>query len=117
MHSAVIRTYVLIRHYTLALMAVSGQAQLQKHTSAETLEIVRGLVTSARCCPSHHGHMVLIRVPSPPLASMAYQRLREARESTGLQDLFEIVLGDPGSALSVGEPFLSQLKIITVDSQ
>ncbi|XP_064195360.1 protein GREB1 isoform X2 [Anguilla rostrata] len=111
LHSAVIRTYILIRHYTLALMAVSGQTQLQKYTSAETLEIVRGLVTSARCCPSRHGHMVLIRVPSPSLASMAYQRLRQARESTGLQDLFEIVLGDPGSALSVGEPFLSQLKV------
>ncbi|KAG9344788.1 hypothetical protein JZ751_010475 [Albula glossodonta] len=91
-------------------MAVSGQAQLQKHTSAETLEVVRSLVGSARRCPAHHGHMVLLRVPFPPLASVAYQRLRQARESVGLQDLFEIVLGDPGSALSVGEPFISQLK-------
>ncbi|XP_036406212.1 protein GREB1-like [Megalops cyprinoides] len=111
LHSAVIRTHVLIRHYTLALMVVSGRAQLQKHTSAETLEIVRGLVRSARRCPGRHGHMVLLRVPSLPLASVAYQRLRQARESVGLQDLFEIVLGDPSSALSVSEPFLRQLKM------
>lgn len=111
LHSAVIRTHVLMQHYALALMAVSGHAHLQKHTSVETMEIVRGLIGSAQRCPSRHGHMVLLRVPSPPLAKVAYQHLRQVRESLGLQNCFEVILGDPSSTLYVGKHFLQQLKV------
>uniref|UniRef100_A0A8C9WAS2 Growth regulating estrogen receptor binding 1 n=1 Tax=Scleropages formosus TaxID=113540 RepID=A0A8C9WAS2_SCLFO len=110
LHSSVIRTYVLIQHYTLALMVLSGRSRLQKHTSAETLELVRDLLDSSRGCSGHHGHMVLLRVPSLSLASLAHQRLRRVRDSLGLQDRFEIVLGSPGSGLSVSRHFLEQLK-------
>ncbi|KAG9336286.1 hypothetical protein JZ751_002633, partial [Albula glossodonta] len=92
-------------------MAVSGHSHLRKHTSVETLEIVQGLLSSARRCPSCHGHMVLLRVPSPTLARVAHQRLLRVRESLGLQKCFEVVLGDPSSAFSIGKHFLHQLRM------
>ncbi|CAB1334992.1 unnamed protein product, partial [Coregonus sp. 'balchen'] len=80
LHSAVIRTQVLVQHYCVALMAVSGRPgsggrSIHKHTSVETLEIVQSLLSSAQRCPTHHGHMVLLRIPSLALAGWAHQRL------------------------------------------
>jgi hypothetical protein len=64
LHSAVIRTTVLVQHYCVALMAASGrlhsaQNHLHKHTSVETLEIVQSLIGAGRRCPAHHGPMLL----------------------------------------------------------
>ncbi|XP_030629568.1 protein GREB1 [Chanos chanos] len=111
LHSTVIRTHVLVQQYSVALMAASGQAELQKHTSVETMEMVQCLLNSAQRCQSQHGHMVLLRIPSPALAAMAHQRLCHVRQKLGLQDQFEIILGHPGSALSLSKHFLDQLKV------
>ncbi|XP_041928753.1 protein GREB1 isoform X1 [Alosa sapidissima] len=111
LHSAVIRTHILLQHYSVALMVASGQSHLQKHTSVETLEIVQCLLSSAQRCPSNHGHMVLLRVPSPALALVTQQRLTHVRDKLGLQNQFEVVLGNPTSALSLGKHFLDQLKV------
>nr|XP_023690068.1 protein GREB1 isoform X3 [Paramormyrops kingsleyae] len=111
LHSAIIRTHVLVQHYALALMAAMGRSWLQKHTSVETLEMVQSLLRSSRSCPAHHGPMVLLRIPSLPLASLAFQRLRQVRDGLGLQDRFEIILGNPGAPLSIGKKFLDQLKM------
>ncbi|MBN3304332.1 GREB1 protein, partial [Amia calva] len=111
LHSGVIRTYVLIQHYAVALMVVSGRSQLRKHTSVETLEMLQGLVSAPQQCPCGHGHMVLLRIPSPPLASVAFERLCRVRERLGLQNRFEIILGNGSSELSVGKHFLEQLKM------
>ncbi|XP_050989211.1 protein GREB1 [Labeo rohita] len=114
LHSAVIRTHVLIQHYSLALMATAGgQAlqALQKHISVETLEMVQCLLNTSQRCPSRHGHMLLLRIPSPALAAFAHQRLCHVRNRLGLHKQFEIVLGDPCSALSVGKHFLDQLRV------
>ncbi|KAG2468773.1 GRB1L protein, partial [Polypterus senegalus] len=111
LHSAVIRTYVLIQHYALAMMAVSGLSQIKKYTSVETLEIIQNLINSPKQCPNHHGHMVLLRIPSISLATLAYERLGQVRERLGLQQQFEIILGSPNSALNVGKHFLERLKI------
>ncbi|KAL2098575.1 hypothetical protein ACEWY4_005055 [Coilia grayii] len=111
LHSAVIRTQLLIQHYAVALMVVAGQAHLQKHTSVETLEIVQCLLGSAQRCPSNHGHMVLLRVASPALAMVAQQRLAHVRDKLGFQNHFEVVLGNPSSTLSLGKHFLEQLKV------
>lgn len=111
-----IRTHVLIQHYSLALMATAGgQAlqALQKHISVETLEMVQCLVNTSQRCPSHHGHMLLLRIPSPALAVFAHQRLCHVRNRLGLHKQFEIILGDPCSALTVGKHFLEQLRVFT----
>lgn len=112
LHSSVIRTQVLLQHYSVALLAAArGQVQLQKHTSVETLEIVQCLLGSTRCCPSHHGYMLLLRIPFPCLAALAHQRLCHIRDRLGLHKHFEIVLGDPKSGIIVGKHFLSQLRV------
>uniref|UniRef100_A0A673ZJH8 Growth regulating estrogen receptor binding 1 n=1 Tax=Salmo trutta TaxID=8032 RepID=A0A673ZJH8_SALTR len=110
LHSAVIRTQVLVQHYCVALMAVSGRPgsggrSIHKHTSVETLEIVQSLLSSAQRCPTHHGHMVLLRIPSLALAGWAHQRLAWVRQRLGLGERFEIVLGNPSQALSIGQSF------------
>ncbi|XP_076834849.1 protein GREB1 isoform X2 [Brachyhypopomus gauderio] len=112
LHSAVIRTQVLLRHYCMALLATAGgQAQLQKHTSVETLEMVQCLLGVTGSCGERHGHMLLLRIPFPPLAARAHRRLSRVRDLLGLHDRFEVVLGDPASGIIVGEHFLNQLKI------
>ncbi|XP_060736317.1 protein GREB1 isoform X1 [Tachysurus vachellii] len=112
LHSSVIRTQVLLQHYSVALLAaVRGQVQLQKHTSVETLEIVQCLLGSTQHCPSHHGYMLLLRIPFPCLAALAHQRLCHIRDRLGLHKHFEIVLGDPSSGIIVGKHFLSQLRV------
>ncbi|XP_058255959.1 protein GREB1 [Hemibagrus wyckioides] len=112
LHSSVIRTQVLLQHYSMALLAAArGQVQLQKHTSVETLEIVQCLLGSTRHCPSHHGYMLLLRIPFPCLAALAHQRLCHIRDRLGLHKHFEIVLGDPTSGIIVGKHFLGQLRV------
>ncbi|KAL3992815.1 general transcription factor 3C polypeptide 1 [Sarotherodon galilaeus] len=114
LHSAVIRTTVLIQHYCVALMAVSGRFNrshnLQKHTSVETMEIVQSLVNAAQQCRAHHGHMVLVRIPSLALAAWAHQRLSGVRKQLGLEENFEIILGNPKQALNIGQSFTDQIK-------
>nr|XP_055028568.1 protein GREB1 isoform X1 [Misgurnus anguillicaudatus] len=114
LHSAVIRTHVLIQHYSLALMATAGGQtlqSLQKHISVETLEMMQCLLSTSQRCPSRHGHMILLRIPSPALAALAHQRLCHVRNKLGLHKQFEIILGDPCSSLNVGKHFLDQLKV------
>ncbi|XP_055718865.1 protein GREB1-like isoform X3 [Salvelinus fontinalis] len=115
LHSAVIRTQVLIQHYCVAMMAVSGRSgsggrSQHKHTSVETLEIVKSLLSSAQRCPSHHGHMVLLRLPSLALARWAHQRLVRIRQRLGLGERFEIILGNPSQTLSIGQSFTERIK-------
>ncbi|XP_046887358.1 LOW QUALITY PROTEIN: protein GREB1 [Hypomesus transpacificus] len=116
LHSAVIRTQVLVQQYSVALMAVSGRVgdsgehSLHKHTSVETLEIVQSLLNSAQRCPAHHGHMVLLRIPSLALAAWAHQRLTNVRKRLGLQEKFEIVLGNPSRELSIGACFTQRIR-------
>lgn len=115
LHSAIIRTTALIQHYCVALMAVSGRVSdphnLQKHTTVETLEIVHSLLTAAQQCPSRHGHMILLRIPSPALAAWAQRRLSRVRRQLGLEQSFEIILGNPSQALNIGQSFIDRLKV------
>ncbi|XP_037668597.1 protein GREB1 [Choloepus didactylus] len=111
LHSAVIRTFVLVQHYAAALMAASGLAQMKQHTSVETLEIAQHLLDAPGRCACGHGVMVLLRVPCAPLAAAAHERLSRVRERLALEQRFEIILADPGSGLSVGKHFVKQLKM------
>uniref|UniRef100_A0A3Q2GIE7 Growth regulating estrogen receptor binding 1 n=1 Tax=Cyprinodon variegatus TaxID=28743 RepID=A0A3Q2GIE7_CYPVA len=114
LHSAVIRTTVLIQQYCVALMAASGKISsshnLHKHTSVETMEIVQSLLTAAQQCPAHHGHMVLLRIPSLALASWAHRRLSRVRRQLGLEECFEIILGNPSQALTISQTFTDQIR-------
>ena len=89
----------------------SGEHSLHKHTSVETLEIVQSLLNSAQLCPAHHGHMVLLRIPSFALAAWAHQRLTNVRKRLGLQEKFEIVLGNPSRELSIGACFTQRIRV------
>ncbi|XP_074437969.1 protein GREB1 isoform X3 [Larus michahellis] len=111
LHSAVIRTFVLIQHYSAAMMAVCGLSQMKNYTSVETLEITQNLINSSRQCPSGHGLMVVLRIPCTPLAAVAYERLYNVRERLALEDNFEIILGNPNSGITIGKHFVDQLKV------
>nr|XP_033794926.1 protein GREB1 [Geotrypetes seraphini] len=111
LHSAVIRTFVLIQHYSAAMMAVCGLSQMKNYTSVETLEIIQNLINSPRQCSSGHGLMVLLRIPCISLAAVAYERLCHVRGRLALEDQFEIILGNPNSGISVGTRFVQQLKV------
>ncbi|XP_065487436.1 protein GREB1 isoform X3 [Caloenas nicobarica] len=111
LHSAVIRTFVLIQHYSAAMMAVCGLSQMKNYTSVETLEITQNLINSSRQCPSGHGLMVVLRIPCTPLAAVAYERLYNVRERLALEDNFEIILGNPNSGITIGKHFVKQLKV------
>ncbi|XP_055255905.1 protein GREB1 isoform X3 [Moschus berezovskii] len=111
LHSAVIRTFVLVQHYAAAMMAVSGLSQMKNYTSVETLEITQNLINSPKQCPCGHGLMVLLRVPCSPLAAVAYERLAHVRARLALEEHFEIILGNPASGITIGKHFLKQLKV------
>ncbi|XP_010000015.1 PREDICTED: protein GREB1 [Chaetura pelagica] len=111
LHSAVIRTFVLIQHYSAAMMAVCGLSQMKNYTSVETLEITQNLINSSRQCPSGHGLMVVLRIPCTPLAAVAYERLNNVRERLALEENFEIILGNPNSGITIGKHFVEQLKV------
>ncbi|XP_055984444.1 protein GREB1 isoform X1 [Sorex fumeus] len=111
LHSAVIRTFVLVQHYAAAMMAVSGLSQMKNYTSVETLEITQNLINSPKQCPCGHGLMVLLRVPCSPLAAVAYERLAHVRARLALEEHFEIILGNPSSGITVGKHFVKQLKM------
>ncbi|XP_058143616.1 protein GREB1 [Dasypus novemcinctus] len=110
LHSAVLRTCALVQHYAAALMAARGLAHMKSHTSVETLEIAQSLLSSAQRGRCGHGLMVLLRVPCPPLAAVAFERLCHVRERLALERHFEIVLGDPGSGIAVGQHFARRLQ-------
>ncbi|XP_016075192.1 PREDICTED: protein GREB1 isoform X4 [Miniopterus natalensis] len=111
LHSAVIRTFVLVQHYAAAMMAVRGLSQMKKYTSVETLEITQNLLNSPKQCPCGHGLMVLLRVPCSPLAAVAYERLAHVRARLALEQHFEIILGNPSAGITVGKHFVKQLKM------
>uniref|UniRef100_A0A8D0KP91 Growth regulating estrogen receptor binding 1 n=1 Tax=Salvator merianae TaxID=96440 RepID=A0A8D0KP91_SALMN len=111
LHSAVIRTFVLVQHYSAAMMAVCGLSQMKNYTTVETLEIAQNLINSSRQCPSGHGLMVVLRIPCVPLAAVAYERLNHVRERLALEDHFEIILGKPNSGITIGKHFVEQLKV------
>lgn len=106
---------MLVQQYCVALMAASGKISsshnLHKHTSVETMEIVQSLLTAVQQCPARHGHMVLLRIPSLALAAWAHRRLSRVRGQLGLEESFEIILGNPGQALTVGKTFTDQIKV------
>ncbi|XP_025018955.1 protein GREB1 isoform X4 [Python bivittatus] len=110
LHSAVIRTFVLVQHYSAAMMAVCGLSQMKNCTTVETLEITQNLINSSRQCPSGHGLMVVLRIPCMPLAAVAYERLNHVRERLALEGHFEIILGNPNSGINIGKHFVEQLK-------
>ncbi|XP_032810468.2 GREB1-like protein isoform X1 [Petromyzon marinus] len=109
LHSAVIRTYLLVRHYAAALLATAGAHGTEAQCTVETRAML-GAVAG----PPHatgRGPMLLLRVPSPQLARVAYERLLDVRRRLGMSYRFEVVLaGADGADLTVGKHFLARLR-------
>ncbi|CAM9434348.1 unnamed protein product [Lampetra fluviatilis] len=109
LHSAVIRTYLLVRHYAAALLATAGAHGAEAQCTVETRAMLGAVAGPPRA--SGRGPMLLLRVPSPQLARVAYERLLDVRRRLGMSYRFEVVLaGADGADLTVGKHFLARLR-------
>lgn len=115
-HSMVVRSYLLIQQYTEAMMALTTTPSLRERVTPETLTMVEDLVSSpSREGFDGRGHMLLIRVPSQPLAMLIREGLEDVRNRLGLS--FAVLLGNPASHLNVPMNFVSKLKVKTMFHQ
>lgn len=109
-HSMVVRSYLLIQQYTEAMMALTTTPSLRERVTPETLTMVEDLISSlSREGFDGRGHMLLIRVPSQPLAMLIREGLEDVRSRLGLS--FAVLLGNPASRLNVPVNFVSKLKV------
>lgn len=109
-HSMVVRSYLLIQQYTEAMMALTSTPSLRERVTPETLTMVEDLMTSpSREGLEGRGHMLLVRVPSQPLAMLIREGLEDVRSRLGLS--FAVLLGNPASRLTVPSNFVSKLRV------
>lgn len=109
-HSMVVRSYLLIQQYTEAMMALTSTPSLRERVTPETLTMVEDLMTSpSREGLEGRGHMLLVRVPSLPLAMLIREGLEDVRSRLGLS--FAVLLGSPASRLTVPSNFVSKLRV------
>lgn len=109
-HSMVVRSYLLIQQYTEAMMALTTTPSLRERVTPETLTMVEDLISSpSREGFDGRGHMLLIRVPSQPLAMLIREGLEDVRNRLALS--FAVLLGNPASRLNVPMSFVSKLKV------
>lgn len=106
----VVRSYLLIQQYTEAMMALTTSPSLRERVTPETLTMVEDLMSSpSRECFDGRGHMLLIRVPSQPLAMLIREGLEDVRNRLGLS--FAVLLGNPASRLNVPMNFVIKLRV------
>nr|XP_054772860.1 GREB1-like protein [Lytechinus pictus] len=110
LHSMVVRTYLLIRQYSAALMALAGITHIQSDTTSLTYKILRDLVLAPFQIPDGAGHMVLLRIPSPQLAILAHDKLRTVRDKIGYQYRLDIVLCAQDQEILLDDYFLKRLQ-------
>ncbi|XP_041483730.1 GREB1-like protein isoform X2 [Lytechinus variegatus] len=110
LHSMVVRTYLLIRQYSAALMALAGITHIQSDTTSLTYKILRDLVLAPFQTPDGAGHMVLLRIPSPQLAILAHDKLRTVRDKIGYQYRLDIVLCAQDQEILLDDYFLKRLQ-------
>ncbi|XP_030839073.1 GREB1-like protein isoform X3 [Strongylocentrotus purpuratus] len=114
LHSMVVRTYLLIRQYSAALMALAGIPQIQSDTTSLTYKILRDLALApfqqTPGAGAGAGHMVLLRIPSPQLAILAHDKLRAVRDKIGYQYRLDIVLCAQDQEILLDDYFLKRLQ-------
>ncbi|XP_077991661.1 GREB1-like protein [Glandiceps talaboti] len=110
LYSLIIRTYLLIRQYTSALMSLCGIRGTKKDTTTETYNMLAEMVNSPMKSNQGKGSMVLLRIPSIQLALLAHERLRSVRDKLGLQYRFDIMLSSMTTEFSIDDHFISRLQ-------
>ncbi|XP_078613198.1 GREB1-like protein isoform X2 [Branchiostoma floridae x Branchiostoma japonicum] len=110
LHSMVIRTYILVRHYSAALMTIAGVPGAQEMTTTETLNMLQDVVNAPLTSPGGRGSMLLLRVPSIQLAMVAYDKLHSVRDKLGLQYRFDVILSSANTDLTLEEYFLKRMQ-------
>ena len=78
--SNVVRGYLLVHHYTTAIMWSAGMRSMEPHCTFKTLQVIRDIAESPLRSTEGRGAMLVIRVPCPVLATWTYQKLRDTRD-------------------------------------
>ncbi|XP_033645138.1 GREB1-like protein isoform X1 [Asterias rubens] len=110
LHSMVVCTYLLIRQYSAALMALAGIPEIREDTTSSTFKIIQDLVTAPLESDSGQGQMNLLRIPCPQLAILAHDKLRTVRDKIGFQYRLDILLCSSEQEITVDEYFLKRLQ-------
>ncbi|XP_072169891.1 GREB1-like protein [Diadema setosum] len=110
LHSLVVRTYLLVRQYSAALMSLAGITELCHDATSVTTKILRDLVTAPLTQPEGRGHMVVLRIPSPQLAILAHDKLRTVRDKIGFQYRLDIILCAQDQEILLDDYFLKRLQ-------
>ncbi|XP_070556492.1 GREB1-like protein [Ptychodera flava] len=110
LHSMVIRTYLLIRQYTAALMSLCGIKDTKKNSTTETYNMINEMISAPMQNDQGRGIMILLRIPSLQLALLAHERLRSVRDKLGWQYRFDILLSSMTTEFTIDEHFVSRLQ-------
>lgn len=78
--SNVIRSYLLIHHYTTAIMWSAGMRSIEPHCTFKTLQTIRDIIECPLRSSEGRGAMLIIRVPSAAVATWAYKKLKDTRD-------------------------------------
>ena len=111
LHSMVVRTYLLIRQCSAALMSLAGIPEIREDTTSSTYKLLRDLVQAPLESCGGEGHMVVLRIPSPQLAILAQDKLRTVRDKIGFQYRLDIVLCAQDQEILLDDYFLKRLQV------
>ncbi|XP_033120964.1 GREB1-like protein [Anneissia japonica] len=112
LHSSVVRTYLLVRQYSAALMSLSGIPSLSTCSTATTLKMVQDVVTEPMSSTCGLGPSIILRVQSPQLAILAHDKLRTVRDKMGLQFRLDILLCSGDQEVILDNYFLKHLQAV-----
>ncbi|XP_071964717.1 GREB1-like protein [Antedon mediterranea] len=110
LHSCVVRTYLLIRQYSAAFMALSGIPSVSTSSTATTLKMVQDVVTEPMHSTCGTGPSIILRIQSPQLAILAHDKLRTVRDKMGLQYRLDILLCSGDQEIILDNYFLKRLQ-------
>jgi hypothetical protein len=82
--SNIVRCYVLVHHYTTAIMWSAGMRSIEPHCTFKTLQVVRDIIECPLLSTVGRGSMLVIRIPNHVLAAWAYRKLKDTRDRWGL---------------------------------
>lgn len=81
--SNIVRCYVLVHHYTTAIMWAAGLRSVEPHCTFKTLQVVRDIIEYPLLNTAGRGSMLVIRIPNQVLALWAYGKLKDIRDRWG----------------------------------
>ena len=78
--SNILRGYLLVHHYTTAIMWSAGMKSMEPHCTFKTMQVIRDIVESPLRSTEGRGPMLIIRVPCVALAAWTYKKLKDTRD-------------------------------------